>query len=75
LSSWTRPSREAAWVGDDAEDILAELTAENKEDDDPVTDGGIIVGFLDQAWPQPTDNRRRLWAFGTPVLEKETPTK
>jgi transposase len=69
---------------DDAEDTLderlqealAELTVEHEEeDDDLVADGGIVVGFLDEAWPQPTDNRRRLWAFGTPVLEKETPTK
>jgi transposase len=51
---------------DDAEEILDErlqealdeLTAD--EDDDLVTDGGVVVGFLDEAWPQPTDNRRRL---------------
>jgi hypothetical protein len=40
-----------------------------------VTDGNNIIGFLNEAWPQPTDNRRWLWAFGTPVLDKETPAK
>ena len=65
---------------DDAEEILderlqealAELTED--EDDELVPDGGIVVGFLDEAWPQPTDNRRRLWAFGPPTIQKETPT-
>jgi transposase len=51
-------------------EALAEL-----EDDELVTDGGCVVGFLDEAWPQPTDNRRRLWAFGTPTISKETPTE
>lgn len=62
---------------DNAEEILDDrLTAalEALEDDEYATDGGVIVGFLDEAWPQPTDNYRRLWAFGKPTLRKETPT-
>lgn len=55
------------------QEAIAELPAD--EDDDLVTDGGVVVGFLDEAWPQPTDNRRRLWAFGTPTIQKETPTE
>ena len=44
-------------------------------DDDAVTDGGVVVGFLDEAWPRPTDNSRRLWAFEKPTIHKETPTE
>lgn len=54
------------------EEALVELTGD--EDDDIVTDGGIVVGFLDEAWPQPTANRRRLWGFDTPTIQKETPS-
>jgi transposase len=63
---------------DDAEEMLDERLSEalaELEDDELVTDGGCVVGFLDEAWPQPTDNRRRLWAFGTPTISKETPTE
>lgn len=61
---------------DDAEEVLdARLEAALDEfDDDLVTDGGVVVGFLDEARPRPTDNSRRLWAFGNPTLEKTTPT-
>ncbi|WP_254525763.1 hypothetical protein [Natrinema caseinilyticum] len=45
------------------------------EDGDLVTHGGILVGFLGEAWLQPTAVVRRLWAFGTPTIEKETPTE
>lgn len=54
---------------DNLQDALDEL------DDDVVTDGGFVLGFLDEAWPQPTDNSRRFWAFGKPTIEKETPHK
>lgn len=60
---------------DDAEEILeANLEAALEElDDDVRADGGFVIGFLDEAWPKPTDNSRRLWAFGTPTLSKVTP--
>jgi len=61
---------------DDADEILEErLEAALEElDDDVVTDGGVVIGFLDEAWPRPTDNSRRLCAFEKPTLRKETPT-
>ena len=61
---------------DDAEEILEEnlQQALDELDDDIVTDGGFVLGFLDEAWPKPTDNSRRVWAFGKPTIEKETPT-
>lgn len=61
---------------DDAEEILEDRleAALDKLDDDAVTDGGVVVGFLDEAWPRPPDNSRRLWAFEKPTLRKETPT-
>lgn len=61
---------------DDADEILEDrLEAALEElDDDVVTDGGVVIGFLDEAWPRPTDNSRRLWAFEKPTLRKETPT-
>jgi len=43
------------------------------EGDDLITDGGLVVGLLDEAWPQPTAVVRRLWAFGPPTIERETP--
>ncbi len=60
---------------DDAEEILEEnLQAALDELDDEVrADGGFVIGFLDEAWPKPTDNSRRLWAFKKPELEKVTP--
>ena len=61
---------------DDADELLEDRleTALDQLDDDIVTDGGVVVGFLDEAWPRPTDNSRRLWAFEKPTLTKETPT-
>lgn len=61
---------------DDADEILEERfeAALDELDDDAVTDGGVVVGFLDEAWPRPTDNSRRLWAFEKPTIRKETPT-
>lgn len=60
---------------DDAEKILEEnlQAALDELDDDVRADGGFVIGFLDEAWPKPTDNSRRLWAFGKPTLEKVTP--
>lgn len=76
------PRPEAPDRPDDAEETLDERLQEalddlTEEDDDEevVTDGGVVIGFLDEAWPQPTDNRRRLWGFGTPTIQKETPTE
>lgn len=61
---------------DDADEVLEERleAALDDLDDDVVTDGGVVVGFLDEAWPRPTDNSRRLWAFEKPTIRKETPT-
>jgi len=61
---------------DNADELLEERleAALEQLDDDVVTDGGVVVGFLDEAWPRPTDNSRRLWAFEKPTLNKETPT-
>lgn len=55
-------------------ETLSELTDDEDEEDDVVTDGGTVVGFLDEAWPQPTDNSQRVWAFGTPRLAKQMPS-
>ena len=61
---------------DDADELLEDRleTALEQLEDDIVTDGGVVVGFLDEAWPRPTDNSRRLWAFEKPTLHKESPT-
>jgi len=68
-----RPENAEEILDERLQEALAELT--DPDNDDIVTDGGVVVGFLDEAWPQPTDNRRRLWAFGTPTIQKETPTE
>lgn len=61
---------------DEAEEILEKnlQAALDELDDDIVTDGGFVLGFLDESWPRPTDNSRRLWAFEKPTLAKQTPT-
>jgi transposase len=61
---------------DEAEEILEEnlQAALDELDDDIVTDGGFVLGFLDESWPRPTDNSRRLWSFEKPTLAKQTPT-
>ena len=61
---------------DDADELLEDRleAALEQLDDDVVTDGGVVAGFLDEAWPRPTDNSRRLWAFEKPTLHKESPT-
>lgn len=74
------PRPEAPDRPDNADDILDERLQEaldevtDDTDDDCLAEDGIVVGFLDEAWPQPTDNRRRLWGFDTPTIQKETPT-
>jgi transposase len=70
-----RPENADEMLDERLQEALDELTDTENEGDDPVTDGGVVVGFLDEAWPQPTDNRRRLWAFGTPTIRKETPSE
>lgn len=75
--SYAIPRPEHGERPDDAEDRLEQRLQEalaDLEDDDLATDGGAIVGFLDEAWPQPTDNYHRLWAFDTPTLRKDLPT-
>lgn len=73
--NYSIPRPEEPGRPDDADEILEEnlQAALDDLDDDVVTDGGFVLGFLDEAWPKPTDNSRRLWAFGTPVLRKVTP--
>jgi hypothetical protein len=39
--------------------------------DDPVMDGGYVVGFYEAVWPQPTDNSRWVWAFDVPDVERQ----
>lgn len=39
-----------------------------------MTDGGIVVGFRDEAWSRPADDSRRLWAVEKPTLNKKTPS-
>jgi transposase len=60
---------------DDADEILEKnlQAALDELDDDVRADGGFVIGFLDEAWPKPTDNSRRLWAFDKPELQKVTP--
>lgn len=53
---------------EDAEIILAErieaAMADVPED--------AVIGFLDEARPQTTDNRQRFWSFGRPAIRKNT---
>ena len=39
--------------------------------DDRVMDGGYVVEFCEAAWPHPTDNSRRVWAFDVPDVERQ----
>lgn len=79
--SYAIPRPESPNRPDDADDQLEERLdetlselADNEDEDEAVTDGGTVVGFLDEAWPQPTDNSQRVWAFGTPRLAKQMPS-
>lgn len=51
-----------------ADELLKESIKEGVKDlhDD------TIVGFLDEASPQTTDNRQRVWSFGKPTARKNT---
>jgi hypothetical protein len=69
----TRPENATEVLDERLQEALAELT--NPDENDIVTDGGAVVGFLDEAWPQPTDNRHRLCVFRTPTIQKETPAE
>lgn len=53
---------------DNAEALLAQSIIEAVKTATPDT----IVGFMDEAAPQTTDNRQRVWSFGKPVKEKNT---
>lgn len=75
--NFAKPRPEAPDRPDDAEDRLddrLQTAIDELRNNEPCPDGGYVVGFLDEAWPQPTDNRKRLWAFGPPTISKETPT-
>jgi transposase len=70
---YAKPRPERPQRPEDAEEILdGRLTAalDKNKDDDPVTDGGFVVGFFDAAWPQPTDNSQRVWAVNVPRVER-----
>ena len=54
-------------------ETLSQL-ADDEDEDNVVTDGGTVVGFLDEVWPQTTDNSQRVWAFGTPRFAKRMPS-
>lgn len=75
--NFAKPRPQAPERPDDAEDRLSErlqAAIDDLRDEEPVPDGGFVVGFLDEAWPQPTEHRQRLWAFGPPTISKQTPT-
>lgn len=75
--TYAKPRPEAPERPDDAEDQLQERlhdAIDDLDDDGPRPDGGYVVGFLDESWPQPTENRQRVWADSSPVIRKQTPT-
>ena len=74
--SYAIPRPESPNRPDDADDQLEERADDEDEyeENDVATDGGTVVGFLDEAWPQPTANSQRVWAFGTPRLAKQLPS-
>lgn len=53
---------------ENAEELLTEALEEAAKD---IT-GDCIIGFLDQAAPQTTDNRQRFWSFDKPRIVKNT---
>lgn len=52
----------------DAEALLAQSIIKAVKTATPDT----VVGFMDEASPQTTDNRQRVWSFGKPIKEKNT---
>lgn len=53
---------------DNAEEILKESIKEVVKD----LPNDTVIGFLDEARPQTTDNRQRVWSFGKPKAAKNT---
>jgi len=53
---------------DNAEQLLRESIKEAVKDLPEDT----VIGFLDEASPQTTDNRQRVWSFGKPKAKKNT---
>lgn len=53
---------------DNAEELLKESIRESVKD----LPNDAVVGFLDEARPQTTDNRQRVWSFGKPKVRKNT---
>jgi transposase len=51
-----------------AEDLLRESIKEAAKD----LPNDTVVGFLDEASPQTTDNRQRVWSFGKPKAARNT---
>jgi len=38
----------------------------------PTIPDNTVIGFIDEASPQTTDNRQRVWSFGKPTIKKNT---
>jgi len=48
-----------------AEEILAEDLNEalGEDSDEDEEDDPVVLGFFDEAWPQPVENSQRMWSF------------
>ena len=65
---YAKPYPEDYRKPDNAEEILKESLKEAVKDLSEDT----VIGFMDEASPQTTDNRQRVWSFGKPVKKKNT---
>lgn len=52
----------------DADALLAQSIIESVK----TVTSDVVIGFMDEAAPQTTDNRQRVWSFGKPIKEKNT---
>jgi len=66
--NYSKPYTEDYRKPDNAEEILSESLKEIVKGLNEDT----VVGFLDEASPQTTDNRQRVWSFGKPKARKNT---
>lgn len=77
--NYSKPRPTAPDRPENAEELLDErlqaAIEELDEETDARPDGGYVVGFLDESWPNPTDYRQRLWGFDTVTISKETPVE
>lgn len=49
-----------------------ELLAQSIKEAIVKVEGEAVIGFMDEAAPQTTDNRQRVWSFGKPIKQKNT---